>query len=249
MDKQTLRRRRKAIRQLLDERKAEDAMAAYYAFYHPDERTSLYLYPDQAEKPRGYLAASRTGIDLFRPLLTLRLPDDDPQGAADLIYDALEPGASVFIHSAAEDGPLLSALFDVHSEQRLLLYRLDRSRFEPIVNVLVMRSDTPDGKPRFIIRPTHAESGGEIGASASLNWQTRYFAEVTVYTNPQYRQRGWGRSVVAALADELLHNGQLPLYEVSEQNEASINLAESVGFVHSGVHTLLLEATLRERPG
>lgn len=247
-DDNSLATPRRRIRPLLDERDAADGMAVYYAFYHADERTSLFTYPRDAQRARGYVAVSRTGIDLFRPLLTQRLPEDDPQGASDLIYDALEPGASVFIHCPMAYRALLGAFFDVRSEQHLYLYRLDRERFEPIVNVLVMRSTTPDGRRRYVIRPTGPHSDGELGASAALNWETPNFAEVTVYTNPQYRQRGWGRSVVAALVQDLLESGQTPLYEVSQENEASIKLARSVGFVNTGRDKVLLEATLRSQP-
>ena len=244
----TLAQKRRAIRPLLDERKPADGMAVYYAFYHADERTQLLTYPPEGSPARAYAAVSRTGIDLFRPLLTLRLGEDEPEAAADLIHGALRPGASLFIHAPAEYRPLLAALFDVSAEKELLLYRLDASRFEPIVNVLVMKSPTPDGMARYIIRPTGPQSEGEIGASASLNWQTRHFAEISVYTNPQYRQRGWGRSVVAALVKDVLEGGRTPLYEVERQNEASRNLARSVGFVNTNHEKLLLEATLRPRP-
>lgn len=233
---------------MLDERSTADAMAVYYALYHADERTRLFTNEDVRGQTDAYVAVSRTGIDLFRPLLTLRLNQDDPEGAADLIHEALSPGASVFIHSPVEYRPLLAALFEIKSEQKLQLHKLESRRFQPVVNVLVMRSATPDGLPRYIIRPTSAESDNEIGASATLNWQTPHFAEVTVYTNPQHRQRGWGRSVVSALIRDLLENGKTPLYEASPQNEASLNLARSLGFVNTGADKLFSEATLRPQP-
>jgi RimJ/RimL family protein N-acetyltransferase len=248
MSQKELAQKRRAIRPLLDEHEAADAMAAYYAFYHPDQRTHLYTFPPWAERARGYVAVSRTGIDLFRPMVTLRLPKDDPEGAADLIYEALQPGMAVFIHGPRSYRPLLGAFFDVHTEQFLYLYRLERQRFEPEINVFVTRSTTPDGLPRFVVRPTHAQSEGEIGAAASLNWQSPHFAEISVYTNPQYRQRGWGRSVVAAMAQHLLQSGRTPLYVTEQRNEASIRLAQRVGFVHTGAEKMLLEATLHARP-
>lgn len=240
---------RRAIRKLLDQRSALDAMAVYYALFHPDERTNLYVHQGRKEVVDAYVAVCRTGIDLFRPLLTLRLNTGDPDGAADLIYRALPPGASVFIHCPLAYRPLLAALFEITTEQHLRLFSLSRDFFQPVVNVLVMRSPTPDGLPRYVIRPTNAASDNEIGASATLNWQSSYFAEVTVYTNPQYRNRGWGRSVVSALVGDLLQRGKSPLYEVSPQNEASLILAQALGFVDTGAEKLFLEATLRDRPG
>lgn len=248
MDNRDLVEKRRAIRPLLDESDPADAAAAYYAFYHADNRTQLFIYPPGASRARGYAAVSRTGIDLFRPLVTLRLSEGDPEGAADLIYEALPSEAAVFIHAPVAYSPLLHAFFHVHSERKLFLYRLDRRRFEPEINVLVTRSSTPDGLPRFIVRPTHPENEGEIGASATVNWQSPQFAEVAVYTNPAYRKRGWGRSVVSALVRHLLESDRTPLYEVTQQNRPSIQLARSVGFINSGAEKILLEGTLRPRP-
>ena len=240
--------KRRVVRHLLDERDPADGMASYYAFYYPEQRTELHLFPREGKRARGFLQASRTGIDLFRPLVTLRLPPGDPEGAADMVYDALAPGSSVFIHAPVEYRPLLSAFFAIDSEQRLVLYRLDRQRFDREVNVLVAQSATPDGMVRFVIRPTRGEDAGEIGAAASVNWQTATFAEVSVYTNPAHRQRGWGRSVVAALADYLLQQGLTPLYAATDDNLASQELARSVGFINTGADKILVSASLRPRP-
>lgn len=248
MAERTLAEKRRAIRPLLDEGEAADASASYYAFHHADERTRLVVYPAGSSHPRGYLALSRTGIDLFRPLLTLRFPPAVPEEAAALIYDALAPGTNLFIHAPTGYRPLLNAFFRFESEQALSLYRLDRRRFREEVNVLVVRSPTPDGLPRFIVRPTGPESEGEIGASAAVNWQSPRFADISVYTNPQYRQRGWGKSVVTALARHLLQQGRTPLYHAERRNQASLALARQVGFVDTGSDKLLLEATLKPRP-
>jgi ribosomal protein S18 acetylase RimI-like enzyme len=237
---------RSAIRPLLDQTAAADATAAYYAFHHPESRIQLFPYPEGATRAHGYLALARTGIDLFRPLLTLRLPAE-PQEAAEMIYAKLAPESPLFIQAPAAFGPLLSALFDIQREQQLLLFRLDPARFEPQVNVLVTRNDTPDGLPRFIVRPTAGGVRGDVAASATLNWQSPRFADIAVYTNPQERGRGWGRTVVAALAHHLLQTGRTPLYHVEPSNEASLQLARRLGFVNTLSDQLWLEATLRPR--
>ena len=65
---------RQAIRHLLDEGQPADAMAAYFAFYYADEKVALRPYPAEGEQAQGYLCYARTGMDLFRPLVTMRLP-------------------------------------------------------------------------------------------------------------------------------------------------------------------------------
>lgn len=243
----TLATARRAIRPLLDQTAAADATAVYYAFHHPESRVQLIPYPPDADQALGYIALARTGIDLFRPLLTLRLPEA-PEQAAEMFYDNLAPGTSLFIQAPASYGPLLAAFFEMQREQQLLLFRLDTSRFQPEVNVLVTRSDTPDGLPRFIVRPTSGGSRGDVAASATVNWQSPRFADIAVYTEPQQRGRGWGRTVVAALVNHLLQTGRTPLYHVEPNNEASLQLARSVGFVNTLSESLWLEVTLRPGP-
>lgn len=232
---------RRAIRPLLGDR-PEDAVADYYAFHHPDDKTGLVIYPKDAKRPTGYLAFSRTGMDLFRPLVTLRLPIDDLEASAEAIQAAMAPETAVILFSPAEYGPLLHALFDVQTEETLRLYALSSRRFEPIINVLVVETTGPNGLPRFIVR---SQSIGEVAAAAGLNWQSPRFAEISVNTDLSHRRQGLGQSVVAAMAEYVLANGRTPLYLVAEQNTASIRLAENTGFRDTGYTKLLLQATLR----
>lgn len=246
---------RRAIRHLLGERQPADAMAAYYAFHHSDDRTALVLSPEgvaanPAAHADGYVALSRTGIDLFRPLVTMRLPTDRDPGAtetaAELIGRALAPGQPVIMSIPDRYRPLIDALFDVETEERLRLYALNPARYEPVVNVLVARADGPGDLPRFTIRSS--QSGEEeVVASASLNWQSPWFAEIAVNTRPRFRRQGWGRSVVSALSGHLIASGRIPLYVVSEENTPSANLAESIGFTDTGAREYILQAALKER--
>ncbi len=64
-------------------------------------------------------------------------------------------------------------------------------------------------------------------------------------TQAGYRRRGYGRSVVAALAGEIMQHGRRPLYAVARDNAASIDLAVSVGFVDTGYRQLMMEVRAR----
>lgn len=240
-----LTQHRRAIYHLLDETNPADGMAAYFAFYHPDNRTILRPYPYAAVRAEGYVALSRTGMDLFRPFATLRLPIHNMQTSTDAIYEAIDVGTAVILNAPARYAPLLHALFDIQTEEQLSLYQLKANRFKPILNVLVTQDKAANGLPRFSIRDRENDV---IGASAILNWQSPGFAEIGVTTQAGYRRRGWGRSVVSAMANYLLENGRIPLYVVSQTNEASIQLAESVGFTDTGIRELMIQATLKPRP-
>ena len=251
----TLAQKRRAIRQLLNENHPADAQAAYYAFHHPDEKTTLVTYLDAKGTVTGYVCLSRTGIDLFRPLITLRLPlrtdgdNLDLTAGAELIKRSISPGMAVIVSAPANYLPLFGGLFDINSDQLLNLFILDRSLFQPIVNVLVSKTDTYNGLPRFVIRQSNdgqASSRGEIVASAGLNWRSDRFAEMYVHTKSPHRRKGLGRSVVAALVQSVLDHGQTPLYVVGDDNSPSIQLAESVGFVETGVTEILIEGELRD---
>ncbi|HEX6386349.1 MAG TPA: GNAT family N-acetyltransferase [Anaerolineae bacterium] len=243
----TLADKRRSIRHLLDERAPAAAMAVYFAFYHPDDKTQLYTYPSGSDRADGYVALSRTGIDLFRPLVTWRLPPADVGASADLIHQALAPGAPVILNTAERYFPLAQALFDIQTEEHLRLFVLDPRRFEPIINVLVTQDSSPNNLPRFVVRPTQI-GRTEVAAASVLNWQSPYFAEISVHTDPKYRRRGWGQSVVAAMVQYLLDNGRIPLYAAAEQNAASIQLAQRVGFVDSGVREVVIQGTLKPPP-
>lgn len=238
---------RSAIRHLLDEHSPADAAASYYAFYHPDGQTQLLPYPAGAVRAQGYVALSRTGLDLFRPLLTLRLPIQDMAVSTEVIYQELVPGTAVILLTPAAYLPLLRALFDIHSEEHLDVLVLDRSRFEPIINVLVSSSTGPNGLPRFVIRNTNSPEQ-EVVASSGINWQTPHFAEISVNTAVSQQRQGWGKSVAAAMVQYLLSNGRAPLYMVAQQNRASQELARSIGFTGSGASKVMLQAVLKPRP-
>ena len=236
---------RRAVRHLLDERSPADAAESYYAFYHPEPQTQLLPYPVGEARAQGFVTLSRTGLDLFRPLLTLRLPIQDMAASTDVIYQTLVPGTAVILLAPTSYLPLLQALFKVHTEEQLDVLVLDRNRFEPIINVLVSSSTGPNGLPRFVIRSNREQ---ETVAASGINWQTPHFAEISVNTALSQQRQGLGKSVVAAMVHYLLENGRTPLYTVAPQNTASQELARSVGFVSSGASKVMLQGTLQPRP-
>jgi hypothetical protein len=248
---------RRAIKHLLYDKSPADAAAVYYAFHHPDEKTHLFSYPPDAKRASGYVCLSRTGLDLFRPLVTMRLPESgekhgyDFGEATEMLFQAMPPGAEVIISAPISYRPLISVLFEVEKEQQLKLLALDRDRFQPIINVFVIRMQSFDGLPRFVIKqgPDGKTGFGEdIVASAGLNWQSIRFAEIYVHTSAPQRQQGFGQSVVAACVQDIVGNGQKPLYMVVSDNESSIQLAESVGFVAIGADQILIEGRRKTQP-
>jgi ribosomal protein S18 acetylase RimI-like enzyme len=222
-----LERVRPRVRPLLDTRSPADALASYYALYHAPDRSDLFLYPEASAagegRPTGFLVRARTGLDLFRPLVTFRAQTE--AGAADLLARGLQPGRPAYLTVPEALAPWANKYLTVTDAELHRVYRLNPQRYQPIINVLVVTSTGADGLPRCEIR-----AGDRAGAVAGINWQSPDFAEVYVYTDPAVRGRGWGKSVVAALVGLIRQAGRTPLYVVAESNEYSIRLAEAVGF-------------------
>jgi GNAT superfamily N-acetyltransferase len=245
------------VRSLLREREPVDAVEAYYALHHGVDRTTLHLYPPGADRVRGYACISRTGMDLFRPLVTMRLPSDDGPDAIDLeasrrlLEEAIPADMPVILSGPASYASLLRALFTIHREDELTLFVLDRGRFEPIINVLLTRTTDYNNLPRFVIQRSVSEeatAASRVMAAAGLNWQSPHFAEIYVYTMTTHRRQGLGRSVVAAAVQHVLESGRIPLYVTSSSNLASIQLAEATGFVDLGIRRFLGEGERTAEP-
>lgn len=243
---------RRVIRPLLNEQDPADALECYYAFYHSDNRTTLIAYPPDSDRVTGYVALSRTGIDLFRPLVTMRLPQLSPTeldltASVALLYSTLPLQTSFIFHIPTTYMPLIRAISQVEREQNLRLFQLDPKRFNPVINIFVAQSLSPDGLPRFVIRQSAGQASSESLASAGINWQSAHFADIFVHTHPNYRRQGYGQSVVANLVHYLLQKGRTPLYAVDPENAASLELAQTVGFVDTLARTVIVEASLIAR--
>jgi RimJ/RimL family protein N-acetyltransferase len=218
---------RDRLRVLLDEQSPRDALACYYALYHPAARTSLYVVATPPSRPEAFLVRARTGQDLFRPLITLRSPGTAP--ASLLLQAALAPGENAYFSLPAPLGSLLASTLEIHERSTLEIHILEARHFQPVVNIFVTHSKSPDGLTRYEVRQS-----GRLLAAAGLNWRSRRFAEIFVHTEPETRERGYGRSVVSGLCAELLSEGLTPLYHVEPDNEASLRLAQGLGFIDTG---------------
>jgi len=233
----TLSEQRRAIKYMLDERAPADAFAAYYALHHDPARTVLFLHHSPTQQLDGFLVRAQTGLDLFRPVVSLRAHNEP--AARELFRAGLTPQRPYYLVAPVRLASVIHHALNMSDVETLCTYRLDPARFTPDINVLVVANPAPDGTPRYEI-----SRDGVAQAVAGINWQSPHFAEVYVHTQPAARGRGWGKSVVAALVNDLLQRGRLPVYVVNEQNTASVSLAASIGFVDTGARELAGQAVL-----
>ncbi|MBP7693810.1 MAG: GNAT family N-acetyltransferase [Anaerolineales bacterium] len=226
---------RHQARRLLDERAAADALASYYALHAPAARAEVFTQTGGEGAPEGFIVRARTGMDLFRPLVTYRARTE--AAARALFAAGLPPGRPVYLTVPLELAPWANKYLTVSGAEPHRLYQFRADRYQPLINVLTVTTRDPGGAPRCEIR-----TGEQLGAVAGVNWQSPRFAEVYVYTEPAVRGRGWGKSVVSTLVGLLLQTGRTPLYVVSENNDYSIRLAEAVGFEDTGHREFVAQA-------
>lgn len=233
-----LNEKRRAIRPLLSPTSVADALASYYALWHDPHRTQLTLHHDSHNLVDGFVTVSQTGADLFRPLVTLRAPNET--AVAELLHAALVPDRPYRVIVPEGLASAVGAHFQISRSTVNHIYHLEPSRFQPIVNVLVQHVIGADGTPRFQI-----ESRGQLVAMSGTNWRSPAFAEVFVYVHPSGRGRGWGKSVVSACTAALLEERLRPLYMAEEENRASIRIAEGLGYVDTGLFEFAGEGRLQ----
>ena len=226
-----------------------DATAAYYALDHPDARVELFVEYAGNGAPRGFLALAQTGFDLFRRLAVPFAAH--PLGLVRLLQEGLRPapfqGAArqpVLLLLPMEQESWVEGLLHLSESRVLDVFRLHTSHFQPVLNVMVVAAEGPDGGSRFEIRSV---SGAH--AASGTNWRGPHYAEVYVETDDDARARGFSRSVLAAMAGQLLAERRVALYRIDEQDAAGQAEAFEVGFRRSGERSMLAQAVLRNGAG
>lgn len=235
----SLSEQRRYVRTLLDDTSPKDAPTAYYALFHDPRRSVLYTTTNERGQAEGFVGVFQTGQDLFRPLVTMFCKHSE---AADVLLEqALTPNRPYIFFANLNQIPCLGEQVQLENQQILQIYRLDIARFKPHLNVTVVHSRSQNGTPRCEV------NAGGLRAVAGVNWQSPGFAEIYVHTDPDAQQRGWGKRVVMALTDQILREGRQPIYLVEARNEASHQLAQSIGYVDTGYRQVYADLIYHEK--
>jgi len=226
---------REELRGWLSLHEPADVVLAYYLMHHPANRVQLHIARDASGAIKAALAECHTGYDLFCPLAAIKAQSVD--ALRRLLVSALPRRRPVYLLATLEHLSTLEEYLALSDALHLKTYTLRRSRFKPVINVLVVHSVSDGGLPRAQIM-----SQGKIRASAGLNWLYPGFAEVRVFVEPEARGRRWGESVVSGLCGQLLEQGITPIYLADEDNLVSQRLAEHLGFEDTGRRLLFARA-------
>jgi GNAT superfamily N-acetyltransferase len=74
-----------------------------------------------------------------------------------------------------------------------------------------------------------AADGSLTAVAGHILWGPA-IADISVFTHPKFRSRGWGKSAVAHNCRRAMAAGLLPQYRTLDSNRPSIKLAEALGF-------------------
>jgi len=214
---------RAQLRAQLDSHHPADARAAYYALHHPAGRVRLWIHPPGGDHESGFIVRAQTGQDLFRPIVILRATSS--RLAEALLRTALAPGSPFLLSLTEETAYWPLPIRIVEPPLRLHIWELAPARFEPVINIFVVRAQSPDGLPRYEIRKDE-----RLLAAAGVNWRSPDWAEIFVHTELDVQNRGYGKSVASALCRQLTEEKHRVIYALEESNHASRLLAESIGF-------------------
>jgi L-amino acid N-acyltransferase YncA len=234
----TLNQQRTAATMLLSAHPA-DAVASYFALEHDPRRTKLFVRADAQGHTLAFVAVCQTGMDLFRPLVVLRAAD--AVALHELLRDALTPRRQYLISAPVTQRNDIATVCELHGEQVNNVLALERGNFRPVVNVLAQTSRTPDGQLRAFIKARDGSNAAEAGTV----WVSSRYAELYVSVVEGARQRGLGKSVVSAVAAQILESGKTPVYISDRNNAASRGLAERLGFRDTGAFELTGAVSLR----
>lgn len=205
-----------------------DALASYFALEHDARRTKITVRTDARQQPLAFVAVCQTGIDLFRPLVVVR--GDDPAALSDALREALAPGRQYLFSAPVTLRPDLERLAHLHGETTNSILTLSRSDFQPVINILVQTSRSPDGLLRASIRARDEGHAAEAGTT----WISTRYAEVFVRVAESVRNRGLGKSVVSAVSAQILDLNRTPLYSAARDNAPSQRLALRLGYRDTG---------------
>ncbi len=109
-------------------------------------------------------------------------------------------------------------------------YELMRGRIVPTFSWQSKDTFMKNGFGYFLIED------GQMAACAFSSGISREYVDIGVEAAEDYRGKGYGRIVAAAMVEETLRRGKTPVWGCDIRNEASMRLACSVGFEIVGTH-------------
>lgn len=145
----------------------------------------------------------------------------------------------------------------IKKEEQYLFKFIDRNEYIPkvedkyeLVEINMSNYDMLSGRitPTFSWQSKEAflENGfgycllinGKFAACSFSAGISNEYVDIGVETAIEYRGKGFGKMVAAAMVSEICNRGMIPVWECNTSNTASMKLACSIGFCIKDVHPL-----------
>jgi len=194
-------------------------------------------YPPAA----GPLAGLREpSVDSYSSLARLLYTDD----VAALVFAApLAPPATWEILRAMEIGQMVCTT-DVANATEYPVERLAPSRIPEMLSLTELTKPGPFG-PRTAELGTYLgiEESGRLVAMAGIRLRLPGYSEISaVCTHPDFRGRGYARSLVSALMLEIRGRAETPFLHVRMDNTGAVRVYEKLGFaMRQSMHLCILK--------
>jgi hypothetical protein len=143
-------------------------------------------------------------------------------------------GQRAILHLPLDQANWLEDLVVFEEMERSEIYRMDPTNFSPILNVLIVQQQTPDGRVRFEIR---AEE--RVLTAAGINWIGSQFAEIYIHYQEQAFNPNYIRSVLSSVVVNLYEQNRIPLLRVPTNNVILGKTIEEFGFSSTGNLSLI----------
>ena len=177
----------------------------------------------------GPLAAvNEPSVEAYRSLAQMLGPDD----VAGLVYGSpLAPPSSFNVLRAMEIGQMVCAS-PAAIELEHKIERLDQGRIKEMLALTELTKPGPFG-PRTPELGTYLGiiESGRLLAMAGERVRMPGFTEISaVCTHPDFRGRGYARSLVSALITEITRRGDVPFLHVRMDNADAVHVYEKLGY-------------------
>jgi hypothetical protein len=227
------------FRPILNRGSIYDSLAAYYLYEHPAAQIEIFGAFSGSRTPVGFLVQAQTGVDLFRPLLIPFVAQENVLN--DLLHHVLTPERPVLLLLPLYQWEWVQLPVVLSNETRTEVFRLDPISYQPVLNVLVQHQLSPTGWPRYEIRHHNLTV-----AAAGVNWAGERFVEVYLDLEENPRELAFGKSVLAALSEDLLSKGKIPVLCLDDQHSYRRVILEEIGYQQTGTRFVMGQAVLND---
>jgi RimJ/RimL family protein N-acetyltransferase len=212
---------KEVVESLIARGDAGDAVAAYYAWWHPE----AWIHVHQGKDGVGLLLE---GSGTLGPVSILRASS---MAVVPVLIEAMSPGRR-YLMAPWDLADAIRGCLRMENTEHNAVFWLEPSQSAPKAEGTA--ATRVGGSQAVTIKVEGNAVIAAVGEAAVSRcwylWKSPEFAEIGVRTDPAYREQGLGQAVVSAMLANLSEKGLKPLFVTNIENVASLRLADALGF-------------------